>query len=260
LKLNVFDAKNPECRQTGSSCRPSRRRRARAPVRGCAPLRLLLRCGPPPPPPGRTNTAAAAPTRARVTRSRAYARALLCLPPHGTRAAAMAQSIEEWYKSMPVVTRTYLTVAFLTTAACALDVRTHTHTRAFAHCGSCVWQLQGRRDCSDARARARRGARAARARRARTRGAAPFAGACRRAQRRAAPSLRRWSLSALRSLSRLLRVSFARARPAAAAHLALHRLLQHAPHLPRAAAVAPGHELLLLRLAGCALRRVFCSF
>ena len=35
----------------------------------------------------------------------------------------MAQTVEEWYKSMPVVTRTYLTLAFLTTAACALDVR-----------------------------------------------------------------------------------------------------------------------------------------
>ena len=34
----------------------------------------------------------------------------------------MAQSIEDWYKEMPVVTRTYLTLAFLTTVLCSLDV------------------------------------------------------------------------------------------------------------------------------------------
>ncbi len=44
----------------------------------------------------------------------------------------MAQSLEEWYKSMPVVTRTYLTLAFLTTAACALDVRARAASQASA--------------------------------------------------------------------------------------------------------------------------------
>ena len=32
-------------------------------------------------------------------------------------------SIEEWYKSLPIVTRTYVTLASLTTAGCALEVR-----------------------------------------------------------------------------------------------------------------------------------------
>jgi Derlin-2/3 len=32
------------------------------------------------------------------------------------------QSIEEWYRSLPVVTRTYVTLASLTTAGCALEV------------------------------------------------------------------------------------------------------------------------------------------
>jgi Derlin-2/3 len=40
----------------------------------------------------------------------------------------MPQSLEEWYRSTPVVTRTYLTLAFLITAACALDVRARTIT------------------------------------------------------------------------------------------------------------------------------------
>ena len=34
----------------------------------------------------------------------------------------MAISIEEWYKQMPIVTRTYLTLAFLTTVGCALEL------------------------------------------------------------------------------------------------------------------------------------------
>eukprot|EP00958_Prasinococcus_capsulatus_P013453 scaffold1388_cov390-Prasinococcus_capsulatus_cf.AAC.3 len=34
----------------------------------------------------------------------------------------MAQNIEEWYKQMPVITRSYLTLSFLTTAGCALDI------------------------------------------------------------------------------------------------------------------------------------------
>mmetsp|Transcript_31121 Transcript_31121/g.69162 ORF Transcript_31121/g.69162 Transcript_31121/m.69162 type:complete len:250 (-) Transcript_31121:459-1208(-) len=33
-------------------------------------------------------------------------------------------SIEEWYKSLPIVTRTYVTLAFLTTAGCALEIIT----------------------------------------------------------------------------------------------------------------------------------------
>ena len=34
----------------------------------------------------------------------------------------MAQTLEEWYSSMPVVTRTYLTLSFVTTAGCALEL------------------------------------------------------------------------------------------------------------------------------------------
>ena len=34
----------------------------------------------------------------------------------------MAQSLEEWYKSMPIITRTYLTLSFVTTAGCALEL------------------------------------------------------------------------------------------------------------------------------------------
>lgn len=34
----------------------------------------------------------------------------------------MPQTLEEWYASMPVVTRTYLTLSFLTTAGCAVEV------------------------------------------------------------------------------------------------------------------------------------------
>lgn len=33
-------------------------------------------------------------------------------------------SIEEWYKSLPIVTRTYVTMSFLTTAGCALEIIT----------------------------------------------------------------------------------------------------------------------------------------
>ncbi|GLC36750.1 hypothetical protein PLESTB_000786800 [Pleodorina starrii] len=33
-------------------------------------------------------------------------------------------AIEEWYKSLPIVTRTYVTMAFLTTAGCALEIIT----------------------------------------------------------------------------------------------------------------------------------------
>lgn len=34
----------------------------------------------------------------------------------------MPNTLEEWYKQMPVVTRTYLTLSFLTTASCALEI------------------------------------------------------------------------------------------------------------------------------------------
>ena len=34
----------------------------------------------------------------------------------------MAQSLEDWYTQMPIVTRSYLTLSFLTTAGCALEV------------------------------------------------------------------------------------------------------------------------------------------
>lgn len=34
----------------------------------------------------------------------------------------MAQNIEDWYKQMPIITRSYLTLAVLTTAGCALEI------------------------------------------------------------------------------------------------------------------------------------------
>jgi hypothetical protein len=34
----------------------------------------------------------------------------------------MAVTLEQWYRSMPVVTRSYLTLSFLTTAGCALEL------------------------------------------------------------------------------------------------------------------------------------------
>jgi hypothetical protein len=35
---------------------------------------------------------------------------------------AMAQAVEEWYKQMPIITRSYLTAAIVTTIGCSLDV------------------------------------------------------------------------------------------------------------------------------------------
>ena len=40
----------------------------------------------------------------------------------GSKGVKMAQSIEDWYKEMPIVTRTYLTLAFLTTVLCSLEI------------------------------------------------------------------------------------------------------------------------------------------
>lgn len=34
----------------------------------------------------------------------------------------MAQAVEDWYKQMPIITRTYLTAAIVTTVGCSLDV------------------------------------------------------------------------------------------------------------------------------------------
>jgi hypothetical protein len=34
----------------------------------------------------------------------------------------MAQAVEEWYRQMPIITRTYLTAAVVTTVGCTLDV------------------------------------------------------------------------------------------------------------------------------------------
>lgn len=34
----------------------------------------------------------------------------------------MAQVVEEWYKQMPIITRSYLTAAIVTTIGCSLDV------------------------------------------------------------------------------------------------------------------------------------------
>ena len=38
------------------------------------------------------------------------------------RKAAMPMTLEQWYRQMPVVTRSYLTLSFLTTAGCALEL------------------------------------------------------------------------------------------------------------------------------------------
>uniref|UniRef100_A0A453GK59 Uncharacterized protein n=1 Tax=Aegilops tauschii subsp. strangulata TaxID=200361 RepID=A0A453GK59_AEGTS len=35
----------------------------------------------------------------------------------------MAQAVEEWYQQMPIITRSYLTAAVLTTVGCTLEVR-----------------------------------------------------------------------------------------------------------------------------------------
>mmetsp|Transcript_42054 Transcript_42054/g.50980 ORF Transcript_42054/g.50980 Transcript_42054/m.50980 type:complete len:233 (+) Transcript_42054:401-1099(+) len=34
----------------------------------------------------------------------------------------MATTLEDWYKQMPIITRSYLTLSFLTTASCALEI------------------------------------------------------------------------------------------------------------------------------------------
>ena len=34
----------------------------------------------------------------------------------------MAQAVEEWYKQMPIITRSYLTAAVITTVGCSLDI------------------------------------------------------------------------------------------------------------------------------------------
>lgn len=34
----------------------------------------------------------------------------------------MAQAVEEWYKQMPIITRSYLTAAIITTIGCSLEV------------------------------------------------------------------------------------------------------------------------------------------
>lgn len=40
----------------------------------------------------------------------------------------MAQAVEEWYKQMPIITRSYLTAAVVTTVGCSLEVCT-VHSR-----------------------------------------------------------------------------------------------------------------------------------
>ena len=69
----------------------------------------------------------------------------------------MAQTVEEWYKAMPVVTRTYLTVSFFTTAACALDVRHASRALPRARTQSAGRLAGAARPCSVAVARRRRG-------------------------------------------------------------------------------------------------------
>uniref|UniRef100_A0A453GKE9 Derlin n=1 Tax=Aegilops tauschii subsp. strangulata TaxID=200361 RepID=A0A453GKE9_AEGTS len=34
----------------------------------------------------------------------------------------MAQAVEEWYQQMPIITRSYLTAAVLTTVGCTLEI------------------------------------------------------------------------------------------------------------------------------------------
>ena len=43
----------------------------------------------------------------------------------------MAQAVEEWYKQMPVITRSYLTAAVVTTIGCSLDVIPFLRTLTF---------------------------------------------------------------------------------------------------------------------------------
>ena len=48
----------------------------------------------------------------------------------------MAQAVEEWYKQMPIITRSYLTAAIVTTIGCSLDVRiqfSFSQVRCFSH-------------------------------------------------------------------------------------------------------------------------------
>lgn len=39
-----------------------------------------------------------------------------------SKEVTMAQLVEDWYKQMPIITRSYLTLSVLTTAGCALEV------------------------------------------------------------------------------------------------------------------------------------------
>jgi Derlin-2/3 len=56
----------------------------------------------------------------------------------------MAQLVEDWYKQMPIITRSYLTLSVLTTVGCALEVISPLHvylnsTRVVEHYE--VWRL-----------------------------------------------------------------------------------------------------------------------
>ncbi|KAG0480279.1 hypothetical protein HPP92_011137 [Vanilla planifolia] len=44
------------------------------------------------------------------------------IEPSGRRSRDMAQALEEWYKQMPIITRSYLTAAVVTTVGCSLDI------------------------------------------------------------------------------------------------------------------------------------------
>ncbi|KAL6507169.1 hypothetical protein OROHE_022068 [Orobanche hederae] len=44
----------------------------------------------------------------------------------------MAQAVEEWYKQIPIITRSYLTVAIFTTIGCSLDIWAYCFTYSFS--------------------------------------------------------------------------------------------------------------------------------
>lgn len=50
----------------------------------------------------------------------------------------MAQIVEDWYRQMPIITRSYLTLSVLTTAGCALEVLSSSLSVSLSLC-LCMW-------------------------------------------------------------------------------------------------------------------------
>ena len=55
----------------------------------------------------------------------------------------MANTLEEWYASVPTVTRMYLTLTFAVTVGCALEVR---RARCEMRCRDDAWHTRRRDD------------------------------------------------------------------------------------------------------------------